>query len=257
MSDQPIPANRFRSPYTKVPGRRGVRALYRPDSFPTPHYRLSPEQLDSPQWPIHPRPAGLAQEWELQRPKVRGLSPSDSLILKLAINEGMFHPDRTHLGALIPYEDPTVPWHEIEVSRNLLECGTAPTQCDLILDRRPMPHYETDTPFDDAFRRVAGPRIDVKRNPLAGPAPPVPAPPASPGFPVLIVEIKPNAGYVAFGQVLAYLWNWSRFYADRWPARAAILTDLPKPYLPALAAAYDVGILSLNTLVIEPPNYPT
>lgn len=72
-----------------------------------------------------------------------------------------------------------------------------------------------------------------------------------------VIEIKPNAGYVAFGQVLAYHWAWSRHFGSTLPLAPAILTDQPRPYLVGMAADYGVHLHALGDLLVEPPPFPT
>jgi len=256
MGDQPI-GPEWRSPATKVVGRRPLRAVYRPADLPVPHYRLSPEQIANPNFAPRIPEGRLADLAELDKPKLRGLSPQDSLILRAAITDAMIHPDRAHLSALIPWHEPDAQQQRVPTSRDLLSCTTAPGQCDLILLSAPSPTPPPPTAYDDAYAALTQGRAELHPSPYARAAPPNPDPVPLRPTRLLIVEIKPNAGYVALGQALAYHFYWNLRFRDRWPARPAILTDVPRPYLPQVAAAYGVDLLILARLLIEPPNYPT
>jgi len=74
---------------------------------------------------------------------------------------------------------------------------------------------------------------------------------------IALVEIKPNAGYVAIGQVLCYAWAFNRAFNPLWYAHPVILTDLARPYTPAMCADYRIQLLNLGQMLVEPPPYPT
>lgn len=216
-----------------VPADR-VRAEYHPHHFPVPYYRVAAADTHGPGEPPARPARGFFTYPELPRLKLRGLGPADSLILRVALKSGMFDPAHVYLAGLIPTTLADVDRAEIPLSRDRLHCPDPPLQFDFAYPEAPPPH-------------------DAHAAAQTRPAT------TSPGHPLhlLIVEVKPNAGYVAAGQALAYVWAWNRLFADRWPATPAILTDLPRPWLPAFAAEHDITLFSLGHLLIDPPAFPT
>ncbi len=72
-----------------------------------------------------------------------------------------------------------------------------------------------------------------------------------------ICEIKPSAGYVAFGQALLYHFHLSEAHHELRSARPAILTDAADPDLRPLLAAYGVTLFELPDATFEPLGRPT
>lgn len=72
-----------------------------------------------------------------------------------------------------------------------------------------------------------------------------------------ICEIKPSAGYVAFGQALLYHFLLTEAHPELRSARPAILTDAVDPDLRPLLAAYGVTLFELPNATYEPRGRPT
>jgi hypothetical protein len=197
-------------PQQKVPGRKPVPSFPADDFWPTPHYRISEDALADPMFAPPPPKRGYWLHAEIPPYKIRGLGPSDSIILRTAISRGMFNVNEIVLTPLVPWTPPRDPAGA--VSRDLTICPDAPLQPDMAVNR------------------------NDKR---------------------ILIEIKPNAGYAAFGQILAYVWNWNRHFGATHPARGAILTDQPRLYLVEMLPLYDLDLYALGDLIVEPPPFPT
>ncbi len=73
----------------------------------------------------------------------------------------------------------------------------------------------------------------------------------------LICEIKPSAGYVAFGQALLYHFLLTAAHPELRNARPAILTDAVDPDLRPVLDRYDVTLFELPNRTFEPLGRPT
>jgi len=209
------------APQDKSDIRKPVRATFNPALLPVPYY---PYPLDGPLAPVAflPRDVPLPLRWPSKSdPKLRGLSPADTAILRDAVAIGLIDPTVTYLGPLLPiqrgiypgvYPPPPTAYAGGAVTRVLEDCPDAPMQGDMITG-----------PLDDRF----------------------------------FVEIKPNAGYVALGQILTYWHAGTSLYGDVSPLKPAILTDLARPYMPGVCDDYGVTLFVLGYLLIEPPPWPT
>jgi len=233
----------FPPPQAKLPGSRRYRAERRPDILPTPFHFFPLAALNSPA-ALEPRPQRGFWLWtEIPRMKLRGLSPADSHILRTAARAGLIDPKRILLAPLVPW----VAQHNL--TRVLAYPGVPPRDV---------------TPDVTAQATRAAIRIEVPEEPEEPEEPPdCPDAPMQPDAAIRgdgqieLLEVKPNAGYVALGQTLAYAWNWNRFFGTSWPARPAILTDLPRAYLPGMALDFGITLYTLGELLIEPPPWPT
>lgn len=255
MSQLDIPPE-FRPPAAKLPEHYRLRATYHPDLFPTPYHTIRRAVADRDDFAPRLPARGWFRYPELPPVKLRGLSPTDSLILRAAIAERMLYPAEVGLAAVVPYTPPEPAATPIPVSRDLLTCPDAPGQVDGWI---PWPEPPTREPSDEEpGYPLEWPDHQEKVIPGPERASDWPELPRArlPGR-VWLIEIKPNAGYVALGQVLTYTWNWNRHYGARWPAEPAILTDLPRPYLVDMAPDFGIHIISLGRLIVEPPPYPT
>lgn len=235
----PPMAHELPPPQAKLPGSRPYRATRDPKRLPVPFIPFPLPYLTDPRFAPRPPSRGFYLWDQVPRMKLRGLGPADSLILRHAIAANLFDPRHFYLAPLVPWTPPEVPLGEDDPSNNLLQCPDAPLQPDGIVNGEMMRKWR-DTPEVAPLPPDAAGR---------GPYPKLPA--------NLIVEIKPNAGYVALGQVLCYHFAWMEHYGEDWPLSPAILTDLPRPYLPRLAHAYGVSIFALGHLIVEPPPWPT
>lgn len=226
-------------PQSKVAPRRPYRATRDPKRLPVPFIPFPLPYLTDPRFAPGPPSRGFYLWDEVPRVKLRGLGPADSLILRHAIAANLFDPRGIYLAPLVPSTPPGEPLGHDVPSSNLLASPDAPLQPDYIVEgllwmaKHPRPPYSL-LPDEAAGR---------------GPYPKLPD--------ALVVEIKPNAGYVALGQVLCYHFAWTEHYGSDWPLQPAILTDLPRPYLPRLAHAYGVSLFALGNLIVEPPPWPT
>lgn len=72
-----------------------------------------------------------------------------------------------------------------------------------------------------------------------------------------ICEIKPSAGYVAFGQALLYHFLITEAHPELRRACPAILTDAVDPDLRPLLKAYGVSLFELPNATFEPRGRPT
>ena len=131
MSIRPRPLTDFTVPQAKIGPRYPTRIRYQPDEFPLPHYLIGRHLYMSPDFAPVPPPRGFWLYHELPRVKLRGLSPTDSLILRAAFARGVIHPACFYLAPLIPYhpahDEPLGPG---QTSRNLTRCPDAPWQPD-------------------------------------------------------------------------------------------------------------------------------
>lgn len=210
------------------------RARFVPDEFPVPHY-LIPEYLTQrPEFAPAPPRRGYYVYEELPRLKLRGLGPADSLILRHAIATKLIDVTRFYLAPLIPATSDPADLAPIPVSRDQLHTSPPPFLPDGA--------YAPNAPPIPAF-------TNIDRWP--------PAAPKRARHDIFVVEIKPNAGYVAAGQVLCYAWAWNRLFGDRWPAQPLILTDQPRPYLPEFGRHHGISLLALDKVLVEPPRFPT
>lgn len=228
-----------RAPQAKLRGKRRHRATWDVRSLPVYHHRIPADVYQDPRFAPPPPLRGFWLHDELPRRKLRGLGPADSLILRHAIARGLINPQHFYLAPLVPWRTPPAgpegaAWGQDPDSRDLLNCPDAPMQPDGV----------TDNGNNRARSRTPG-ATDAQIYANLTPTP------------IEIIEIKPNAGYVAFGQVLAYAWAWNQLFQDKFPATPTILTDLPRPYLTPLALAYGVNVYQLGALLLEPPPWPT
>lgn len=240
MADHfPPMAHELPPPQAKLPGSRPYRATRDPQRFPVPFIPFPLAYLTDPRFAPGPPSRGFYLWDEVPRVKLRGLGPADSLILRHAVAANLFDPRGIYLAPLVPWTPPTQPLGGDGPSSNLLACPDAPLQPDCVLENILWMAKHPRPPYPQLPAEAAG----------RGPHPQLPA--------AYVVEIKPNAGYVALGQALCYHFAWMEHYGEDWPLQPAILTDLPRPYLPRLATAYGVSLFALGRLIVEPPPWPT
>lgn len=55
-----------------------------------------------------------------------------------------------------------------------------------------------------------------------------------------LIEVKPNAGLSALGQLLAYNFYWNKENGRPKPAELAVVTDNARPYMPELFEHYGI-----------------
>lgn len=226
-------------PQAKLPGAKPYKATRNPEVLPVPYIPFPVERSREPDFAPAPPGRGYFLWSEVPRIKLRGLGPADSIILRHAIARNLFDPRVFYLGILIPWISPSGALGDTEPSRDLLQCPDAPLQGDGI--------YKP--PYDWMAKRPPRPEEVPGEFAPPGGYPTYPGP--------LIIEIKPNAGYVAVGQVLCYHWAWMRHYGGDWPMQPAILTDLPRPYMPDFCRAVGVTLIALGSMLVEPPPWPT
>ncbi len=234
----------------KLPGSRPFRAERDLDRLPVPFIKFPAHLVGSPEFSPDVPPQGFFLVNQIPTVKLRGLGPMDSIILRTAITEGLLDPAHIMLSPLIPWVAQTVP------TRKLVNPFATDPDAPTIEERVVHGRFDDDPPGDSAGDPGAG-----DPGPVPADCPDAPMQPDGmydePNEPLTILEVKPNAGYVAFGQSLAYAWNWNRFYGPDWPAVPAIVTDLPRAYLPGMCLDFGVTLFTLGRLVVEPPPYPT
>lgn len=228
---------------SKLPGSRPFRAERDLDRLPVPFIKFPVHLVGRPDFSPPPPPQGFFVSETIPSVKLRGLGPHDSIILRAAIADGLLDPAHLMLSPLIPWVAQTVPTRQL-----VNPFATAADQPSIQERIEAVTRGELGEPGDPTD--LAAP--DCPDAPLQPDAMYDP-----PGEQLQIIEVKPNAGYVALGQVLAYAWNWNRFYGPTRPAVPAILTDLPRAYLPGMAVDFGITLYTLGRLLVEPPPFPT
>jgi len=235
----PPPVHTEPPPQAKLAGSKPFHATRQPDLLPVPFIPFPVLRALEPDFAPPPPARGYFLWNDMPRVKLRGLGPADSIILRHAVAAGLFDPSTLYLSPLIPTPPPKFTDVDWPVSRNLLRCRDAPPQPDCLYLGPP-------------YKMAEPPKPEV-----APPAPETPTPRYPTYPPGLIVEVKPNAGYVALGQVITYHWAWQRHFGRDWPMQPAILTDLPRPYMPDLCHDLGISLIALGDLIVEPPPWPT
>lgn len=235
---------------SKLPRSRPFRAERDLDRLPVPFIKFPAHLVNSPEFSPATPPQGFFLVAQIPKLKLRGLGPMDSIILRTAVTDGLLDPDHIMLSPLIPWVALTLP------TRKLVNPFATTPDAPTIEERIERPAAGPQDPLDLAG---GGDPPGITADPVDCPDAPM-QPDAMydpPNELLTILEVKPNAGYVAFGQTLAYAWNWNRFYGVERPAVPAIVTDLPRAYLPGMCVDFGVTLYTLGRLIVEPPPYPT